>query len=413
MNLSEAENLLVNERTACSKPGLSRVNELLARLDYPGKNIPLIHIVGTNGKGSTLTMLSAVFTETGIPNGSFQSPRLSGPTDYFRINGKLPEETAFCEAVKRVINAAETMEDYPTEFELCTVVALCLFEAENCRVMLLEAGMGGSKDATNLPYPSLLTVITHIALDHTEYLGATPEDILTEKMGIVKPYETVVLSENDSRIYEKAAEIASLEELFLVPADLTKDITEYRKHLPLKGTYQEKNLRTVLTALDLLGEFYPILDEHILLGLRNAAIPFRFMTVKENPDIIFDGGHNPDCIRELVASVKERNADRKYLLVTGVMKDKAYPEMYELLNEITCGYVTLTAPNRRALSAEALAEHLSTFGKPVFCANSLENAAEYALKQWKNGANILCAGSLYFMTDLYREFEQRLNSDSE
>ena len=410
MNFSEAEAFLCNEKAQNIKPGTGRVTELLERLGFPGRSIPLIHVVGTNGKGSTVTMLSSCLAASGVKTGSFLSPRLYGPSDYFRINGESPDPEAFVRAVERVSLAASHMADYPTEFELSTVTALCLFEETDCRVMVLEAGMGGKMDATNLPYSSLLTVVTHIALDHTGYLGSTAEEILKEKLGIVKPFETVIMAENSSElrlVAESGAKNTGYEVIFTDPL---RDTGLFEQDLRLSGSYQRKNLRTVLTALSYLSELYPISEEHIRIGLRRAELPFRFMLLRENPDIIFDGGHNPDCIRVLTEALRERNENRRYVLVTGVMRDKAYAEMYRLLEPFAESFVTLTAPNSRALTAEELGMSLASFGKPVFRAPSIAESAEFALKQWENGANILCAGSLYFMPELYEEIRKRLES---
>ncbi len=404
MNFQEAETFLCNEKTQCSKPGLERVNELLERLSFPGKTLSVIHVVGTNGKGSTSSMLTSCLVAAGYSVGTFQSPRLTGVLDYVRVNGQKPSKEAFAKACEVVANAAETMSDYPTEFELVTVVALVLFEQAGCQFAVLEAGMGGSKDATNLPYPSLMTVVTHIAKDHTEYLGTTEKAILIEKMGIAKRGEHLILGPNSATVKKHCQSICK--ENGLIYHHSCRRIVKqaYLEHLALKGEYQKDNLATVLAGVNQLREMgYDISEEAFVNGLAGTSLPFRFMIEEEYPDLIFDGGHNPDCAKVLVDSLLARDPNRKYVIITGVMRDKEYAVMYDMLDRISDGYITLTAPNKRALTAEEIKQYLVKYGKNIQVSKSIADAAKIALKARENGANILCTGSLYFMADLYYE----------
>jgi len=412
MRYSDAVHFIRNEKTNVSKPGLERINECLGLLKHPEASQNIIHVVGTNGKGSTATMITNILVAAGYHVGTMLSPALHGVTDYYRIDGKPISDEQFVSGVETLKSALRSVDPSatpgreelnPTEFERAVCVGLILFKLENCDYTVLEAGMGGANDATNVGQ-GCLTVITKIALDHTEYLGNTLEDITREKLGIVSPGEPVVMGVNSSIVTQTASRwckenrhdlhLASIADDGFFPADRA-----------MIAEYQKINIATAQKAIEVLCEGNESLaasidDFAMEAGIRSASLPYRFDVRKKNPYLIFDGGHNPDCIDALCRSLRAYSGDTKYYIVTGVLADKDYPAMYEMLQQYAEGFVCLTPPNHRALPAKELCEYVSGFDKPAETVNSIVEAVARIKELRKQGHHVLVTGSLYIMADI-------------
>lgn len=416
MTLSDAFHYISNEETQVSKPGLERIHACMELLGSPERTLKLIHVVGTNGKGSVTTMLSAALTALGYRVGTMTSPYLDTLLDHFRIDGQMVEEELFVDAVEKLKDTLDGTDCRPTEFELAVATGILIFASAKCDFVILEAGMGGSKDATNLNTASVLTVVTQLGIDHQQFLGTTLTEIAKEKLGIADDGEPIVLSPNVAQMREFVAVYCENHGQALYPSE------EYYSQLCLQDSslsnqlamnklrlfaqYQKKNIATVLTALDaltnerILFEHDHVNNPNVIKAICDAYLPYRFDIRNRDPYLILDGGHNPDCIRSLCKSLKELDEERRYHIVTGVMRDKDYPQMYRMLSEYAKSFCVLTPNNLRALPAVELAEHLQQYGLPIIVATDIKQAAEQAVAWQTEHEDVLICGSLYMMHDI-------------
>ncbi len=410
MNLQEAFSYISNESTRVSKPGLERIHRCMELLGHPECKLPLVHVVGTNGKGSVSTMLTAVLTAAGYRIGTMISPYMDTLLDLYRIQGTPPEEQQYIHAVERVRTALQGSDCAPTEFELSVAVGICMFEAAECNLIILEAGMGGGADATNLCTSALLTIVTCIGFDHTAFLGEDILSIAKEKLSIAKPGESIVLGVN-SDVVTAYAEQYCLEHTLtlhyaqpyyddLLGARTTISVQSVPDTMRLNSTYQQENVAAVLAALHMLYDHFPVPPYAITEGLQNAYIPYRFDVRHENPSFILDGGHNPDGIRALITSLRAHSGTARYHIVTGVMKDKNYDEMYKMLAPYAYDFLTITPENARAFPADELAKYLRELGY-LAEAESNRKTTVLRIRDWlEAGENVLITGSLYMMSAL-------------
>ena len=412
MTIDEAYRFVKNEKTNVSKPGLSRIHKILRLLDNPEKNMKIIHVVGTNGKGSVTAMLSAVLVCAGYKVGSMSSPALRGLKDYYRIQLQQIDDDAYIDAVNalQVVCGALPEEEYPTEFEMSVIIGIILFQRADCEYIVLEAGMGGAKDATHLETPGILTVISHIAKDHMQYLGDTEEEILKEKVAISAPGETVVLGINSNAI-RRICDMYCFEHgnPFLYAGDSVIPFSKesLNAKLSLPGLYQQENAKTVCAAVYALRQLdVYISNDAIRNGLSIAMLPFRFQFRSLKPYFIMDGGHNPDCIRALTESLAVLPDSPKFIIVTGVMADKDYTAMYPLLVPYAESFITVTPNNSRALPAKKLKKYLESLGVKAEATSSIEKAGETIAEYFRSGKNVLCTGTLYMMSDLEKAIKE-------
>ncbi len=399
-----------------TRPGLSRITELCERLGNPQDRLKFIHIAGTNGKGSTSAMLSSVLTAAGCKVGLYTSPYIEVFNERMCVEGRAISNESLTSLVEEVMPIAEKMTDPPTEFELITAIAFLFFERENCDVVVLEVGMGGRLDSTNIIKESLLSVITGIALDHTAFLGDTVEKIAAEKAGIIKEGCPVLFGgEDDSAkavIMEKARELNSpfysvdRSSLFLKSADLSGSVIDYKCFsdifLPLCGLYQAKNLSTVMTAVEILTKCgFNITESCIREGIAKTAWRARFELLSKNPIFVFDGSHNFEGVTAAAEAVKYYFKDEKPLLITGVMADKDYEKMAKIMAPLVSRVYTLTPDNSRSLSADEYAEVYRRLGVSADGYSSISEAVSaavnYAVEQ---GSSIIALGSLYMYHDV-------------
>lgn len=394
-----------------SRPGLERITELMRLLGDPQKELKFIHIVGTNGKGSTAAMLSSVLTEAGYRTGMFTSPYILCFRERMQINNKMISEEELAAATEYVRPFADSMEDKPTEFELITAIALVWFARKHCDIVVLEAGMGGELDSTNvIPAPEV-AVFTNIGLDHTEYLGDSVEKIAATKAGILKSGCDAVLYPNTPSAEQTVAErCAALDVPLHIPdfsalrpqscslAGQSFDFEDRKDlSLPLLGAHQLHNAAVVLTVIERLkARGWDISEAAICEGLASTSWPGRFEVISQDPLVLLDGGHNPQCMEALQQAVKDYLPEQKLVVLTGVLADKDYDAMYEQTARLASAFVTVTPPNPRALSAQALADFLARYEKPVTVCDSVEEGVRTALRLARtDGAAVLAYGSLY------------------
>lgn len=396
--------------------GLARMAELLEKVGSPERRLKFVHVAGTNGKGSTAALLDACLRKAGLRVGLYTSPHLVRYNERFRINGEEISDELLTAATERVKAAADTMgEDAPTQFELLTCVGFCCFAAEHCDIVVLEVGLGGRLDATNvIPAPEA-AVITRIGLEHTEILGDTIEKIAAEKAGIVKPGGDVVLGDHDPAVIRVTEEICRERGASLTLAEparpLGKSLEGQRLawgafpelRLSLLGEHQLQNAATALTVLELLRrKGWAIPDEAIQEGLATAVWPGRFECVSTHPALIIDGGHNRQCAEAIAESLRAYFPGKKCSFLMGVLADKDFQGIFNAILPLAEKIAAVTPDSHRALPAADLCRRLEdeygfTAATPYDCpADALE-----ALRSQAGPEDVICVcGSLYMIGEV-------------
>ena len=405
-----------------SKPGLSRTRELLAKLGDPQEKLSFVHVAGTNGKGSFCAMLASVLTEAGYRVGLYTSPYILTFCERMRINGENIPEQVLADITDFVRPYAESMQDKPTEFELITAVAMEYFAREKCDVVVLECGMGGRLDSTNVISAPKLSVITGVSPDHTAFLGDTVKKIAAEKAGIIKRRVPCLFCGEDADALAVIKSKAKEENAPFFPVDgnelqidrLTLEGTEFSAKgynglfLPLLGVYQPRNALHVLSAVEILRDGgMAIPDRAVRDGLKKVRWQARFEKIGQDPLVLFDGGHNPEGVKAATESVKRYFGEQKLLLVTGVMEDKEYRQMAKALSSVSEKVFCVRPDNPRALAADRLANVFTENGVTATACSSVREAISSAVREAKREKNaVLCVGSLY----LYQEVRAALDN---
>ena len=405
-----------------SRPGLSRISELLEKLGNPQNGLKFIHVAGTNGKGSFCAMTESILRAAGYRTGLFVSPYIKHFEERICLSGVPISGEELAEVTALVKPHADSMADAPTEFELITAIGLVYFRKKGCDVVVLETGMGGRLDSTNIIRDPLLTVITGIAMDHTAYLGDTVEKIAAEKAGIIKSGAPMLWGGRDPaarRVIEDAARRTGVP--FIAAADtpvtvremtLSGTVADYGDFqgvkLPLLGTYQPQNLSTVLAAVPLLRNTgLQISDDAVYRGIAAVRWRGRFEKLSESPLILSDGAHNPEGIAAAKASISHYFGGEKVLLLVGVMADKDYCGMVAELAPLAAEVFTLTPDNPRALDADALAAEFRLAGVPATGYPTVDAAVAAATNAAKRcGKPLLSLGSLYMYAEVTDALER-------
>lgn len=423
MNYTETLEYIHSVSWTFCKPGLERIAELCASLGNPQNELKFIHVAGTNGKGSFCSMLSSVLEKSGYRVGLFTSPYVKKFNERMQINGVEISEDELIELTEKIKPICEGMKDKPTEFELITAIGFEYFKRHKCDLVVLECGLGGRLDSTNIVENVLLSVITGIALDHTGILGDTVEKIAKEKAGIIKKGTPCLYCGDDESAYEVIKQEADKEgaplyrrdrsALSIKQADLTETVFDYGSYKDIKirllGTYQPKNASNVLSAIDILNTNadVSISEESIREGLLSASWMARFEKISDTPLIIFDGGHNPQGVDSAVESVRLYFGDEGLNVLTGVMADKDYTYMAEKIAGVASRVYTVTPNNPRALSAEEYSKVYKELGVSADAFDSLYDALLKAIEDSKNeGKALLILGSLYMYSEIISCFEK-------
>lgn len=409
-----------------SRPGLERITELLEKLGNPQNGMKFIHIAGTNGKGSCAAMTASVLKAAGYKTGLFTSPYLYRFNERMQINGKQIDDDVLAADVSLVKIAADAMADHPTEFELMTAAALVWFKEQNCDIVVLEVGLGGRLDATNVIEAPEACVIMNIGLDHTAVLGDTVEQIAEEKAGIIKPGADCVLYQQSQSVTEIVRErcdevgarlhVADFSELHSEFDSLFGQSFTYRGEvyaLPLLGANQLRNAAVVLELVEVLRRRGWALDQSdVEHGLYAVSWPGRFELVNDEPCFIVDGGHNPQCAQTVADNLARYFPGRRITLLVGVLADKDYPDLIAPLDPYAAAYIAATPLSPRALPAEELGAYLQRFGKPVTVCPDPAQAAARALAQTGEDDVICAVGSLYMAGAIRMDLRRDHNENS-
>ncbi len=393
-----------------SVPGLERTQTLLKLMGNPEKKLKFVHIAGTNGKGSTAAMTASILQKAGYRTGLYTSPYIYRFNERMQVNGSEISDEDLAAVTEFVKPLAESMEESPTEFELVSCIAFEYFYRQNCDIVVLEVGMGGAMDSTNVIETPEVAVITNIGLDHTEYLGDTIEKIAETKAGIFKENGRAVIYRSAPSVEKVLEETckernlklkkADFDGINLISHDLQGQVFDCgdRKnlHLPLLGNHQLKNAAVVLGIVDTLIERgWKITEQNIRDGLRDVRWPGRFDIVGTDPLFIIDGGHNPQCLEALVGNIQDYLAGRKIIALTGVLADKDYADMYKPVMPFVQQFVCITPPNPRKLEAEQLAQYLRNAGASATACASVDEGVRKAVELAGRDGVVMCFGSLY------------------
>ena len=410
MNANEAIEYIHSVCWKGSVPGLERTRELLARMGNPEKQLKFVHIAGTNGKGSTAAMTASILQKAGYRTGLYTSPYIYRFHERMQIDGAEISDEDLAEITEYVRPFADAMAESPTEFELVCCVAFEYFKRRQCDIVVLEVGMGGAMDATNVIDTPEVAVITNIGLDHTEYLGDTVEKIAETKAGIFKENGHAVIYRGAPPVEAVFERVCAEKNVCLKKADF--DGLVLQRHslegqvfdcgarkdlaLPLLGDHQLHNAAVVLAIADtLIGEGWRITEQNIRDGLRDVRWPGRFDVVCRRPLFIIDGGHNPQCIEALVKNIEDYLRDRRVIALTGVLADKDYADMYKPVMPLVDRFVCITPPNPRRLPAAQLAEYLRRVGAEAVSCETVPDGVRTALELAGDDGAVLCFGSLY------------------
>lgn len=418
MNFDTLEKVFYSHSTNKIIPGLERIKILLERLGNPQNSFKAIHIVGTNGKGSTGAFLSSVFTASGYRTGFYSSPHLESPGERLLIDGEILPVEDWLSASDEVVKVIRPDEELPSYFEIITACAFVLMRAKKIDVGIIEAGLGGKFDATNVLDDCVCSVIASISIDHTEFLGNTLESIASEKFAVVKKNVPACFSGVDASLIPMfkdfcseagalpfiVSEGAKLENVKISPDGNIFDFSagdfalkEIRTSLI--GTYQISNAALALSALYCVKNSFPkITSSTIKSGMQKAKWPGRLEIISREPFIILDGGHNYDGVKKLCASVKELWPGEKFAVIYAAMKDKNFSGCLELLSELKPALYASTVPDmRRAASPEEILTEAKKFSwKNIPEGFSLPTEA--LKKALHDGNNfILICGSLYLI----------------
>ncbi|MCH5300077.1 MAG: bifunctional folylpolyglutamate synthase/dihydrofolate synthase [Ruminococcus sp.] len=402
-----------------SRPGLDRIKTLLDLMGNPQDNLKFIHVAGTNGKGSVCQMLSAVLTNQGYKTGLFISPYITDFRERIQINGKMISENELTKAVEETFPLVENLRKKDciiTEFEYVMALEFYIHNKAKCDIVVLETGMGGLLDCTNVIKPPLCSVITAIGLDHTEILGSTIEEITLQKCGIIKPDSFVVTSIQEEKTMKVIEDTAREKEVPLyksedfniqvVSSDIEKTILKYNNlelTLYLTGLHQIENAKTALTVLENLRckRILKIDDTSLVKGFKKAVNPARLEIISKNPLILLDGAHNPNGIEALKKSLDFYIKGKKKICILGMLRDKDSLSSIKLLENTFDEVVTVPINNPRALNEIELYSKCLGHFKKVTPKKDIFSAFDYAYNKAKekNLALVIC-GSLYLSGEI-------------
>ena len=402
-----------------AKPGLQRIRALMEGLGNVQNSLRFVHLAGTNGKGSTSCMLSGILRAAGYKTGLFVSPFVIRFNERIQINGQHIPDEKLAEIVERISKVADTMDEPLTEFELITAAGFVWFAEEQCDIVVLETGLGGRLDATNIIETNECAVITNIGLDHTDYLGNTPAEIAYEKACILKGNRPVVAYESQpdalSVIKDYAAShgnplrVTDFAAIQPVSADLKGQRFQYKNKeyaIRLLGAHQQRNAALVLETVEQLRELgWNITDECVVRGMAEAQWPARFELLCEEPIVFVDGAHNLQGVESLQKAVEDYLGGRRVICLTGVLADKDWQEMMALLRSVAAEFITITPDSPRALTNEALAEYLRGTGAIAHAAESVPMGMDMALERARETDSVIVAcGSLYMASEVREYF---------
>jgi len=398
--------------------GLERMHDLLAELKVSHRDLPFVHIAGTNGKGSTVNYLKNIMMEQGYKVGTFTSPHIESIKERIMINDEYIAESDFLSLFRQVMQTIEAMEQeqvYPTQFEILTVIALMYFQEKRPDFVIMETGLGGRLDSTNVIQP-LLSIITNVSFDHTNILGNTIQEIATEKAGIIKENSYVItgvregeaLSVVQKKAEEQHSELRVLGEHFQVVEQATQpdgetftyiseDCRMEKMQLRMLGKHQIENAALAIAAALLLKEkyYYSFQEDSIRNGVQKAIWRGRLERISSNPYVIVDGSHNEAGIETLIQTLQARYQKKKIVFITAALADKDVSSMMSKLEKVASHIICTQFTMDRALEAEQLAKHCESVTCSVY--DDWKAALDEGIQNADDETVVVVTGSLYFL----------------
>ncbi len=419
MNYEQAINYIHSLNRFGIHPGLERIEELCRAVGNPQDRLKIVHVAGTNGKGSTSTMIAGALTACGKKTGLFTSPFVSEFLERIQIDGCPCDKELFAKCVTElepIVAEMAAKDMQPTEFEVITVAAFLIFEREKCDICVLEVGLGGRLDSTNVISTPLVSVIASISLDHTAILGETVEEIAKEKCGIIKENgKTVCYPWQEKEAFDVINDTCErMNNSLFIPnvrgiiavenridgVQFTYNSTEYK--LSMSGEYQVYNAVTAIDACRVLG-----LDEKsIKQGIEAAKVPARMEVISSSPLVLLDGGHNEDGGKAVAESLTSMLNGKRIFAVIGMMADKNVESYLEKVATL-CSFVAATtvADNPRAMTADELEQKAKIYCKNTKHFSSAQEAIEYARKNIPDYDCLLVCGSLYLAGEVRNQLK--------
>lgn len=407
-------------------PGLGNITELCRRLGNPQDALRFVHVAGTNGKGSTIAFMASILECAGYRVGRYTSPAVFEYRERYAVNGRMITQKAFGELLEQVKEACDAMTaegmPHPTTFEAETALAFLYFKEKACDVVVLETGMGGAMDATNLIKTTDAAVLVSVSMDHMQYLGKTLTEIAGQKAGIIKPGCAVVCAPQKDEVYEVLVKAAEEKACSLYRVDtgmltcmkngIRKQSFNYKKYKKLEitmaGKYQADNALTAIEAAEALKDRgYHISEEAVRKGLLQAKWPGRFMVIQDKPMMIMDGAHNEDAAKRLAETIEFYFTNKRIIYIMGILKDKEFEKIIALTHHLADQIITVTPPGPRGMRAYDLAGEVAKVHPQVTAADSLEEAAEISGLLAGKDDVIIAFGSLSYLGRLMEIVEKQ------
>ncbi len=413
MDYNKALQFIHGTNNFSAKPGLSRIAELCNKLGNPQNNLKFIHVAGTNGKGSTVTMIACALEDAGFKVGKFTSPYVFDFRERIEINGHMIEKDELVKHTKTVMDIAEQMNEKPTEFEIVTAIGFLYFKDQNCDYVVLEVGLGGKFDATNIIEKPEVSVICSISLDHTHILGETEEKIATEKAGIIKADCPCVIycqnSEKVTQVFKDTCKYlgsplytANTQNLKTLTSKDDKNAFDYngmRFNMTLLGKHQIYNALNAICALEVLK----IDSKHIISGINRAKAHARYEVISQKPRVIVDAGHNRDGIEQLLKTLKTDKKVGDITVIFGMVKDKAYQYAIREIASVAKTMICLKPDSPRALSSFDMKNIAEMFCTDCHAYENPTDAVTHAVKKAGKTGTILVCGSFYIIENVVKE----------
>ena len=415
MNYEEALEYIHNIKWRVMKVGLSRTRTLLAALGNPEKQLKFVHVAGTNGKGSTSAYIANVLRKAGYKTGLFISPYIIRFNERMQVDGEYISDDELVQLTEEIRPLADAMTETPSEFEIVTAIGMRYFQRKKCDIVVLEVGLGGEFDSTNVIDTPEVAVITAIGFDHMKELGDSITDIAGAKAGIIKSDGDVIIYGGEPEVEDVFERKCADAGARLCRADHTR-VADIRYALegitfriepygdvttPLLGVYQPKNVTVAITTLEILRKKgYNISDEDIKQGIAGVRWPGRFEVLGRKPFFILDGSHNPQGVEATAASLRSYFSDKKIVFVVGVMADKDVDSMIGYIAPIASSFVAVKPDYYRAMDAAELAGRLAVYDIPVYTGDTVESGVAQAVDLAGEDGVVCAIGSLYFSANI-------------
>ena len=402
--------------------GLDRIIKLLEFLDNPQKKLNFIHVAGSNGKGSVCAIISSIMSNAGYKTGLFTSPHLVDVRERFKINDIMISQKKFTQLSEKIFNYIEIMRsknEFVTQFEFFTALAFQYFYMEGCQIVVLETGLGGRLDATNVIDNPILSIITSISLEHTSILGNTLTKIAIEKAGIIKNNSNTILSPvQDEQVIKTISRISKERNNNLIISnqnnirEISSDLYTGTKFLfngiefstSLLGDHQLENICTALTAIDFLRKKFKISLENVISGLQNINLHARFEVLSSEPLIIVDCGHNPDGIKKLSLAIKKYLKDKYVIGIFTMLKDKNIDKSLKYISQYIDYMILTSIKNDRNIPIEELYSKVRKHIKNISCTKDVKEAFNLAISDYcihQSNCAIVVFGSLFLVGEFF------------